>query len=97
MDVQGVFPPSAVRVSRVSFHHQQYGRAGCLSITSNMDNGHAWCLSTTSSTGMKKKQIPELDNRIRRLFSVPECSGTGPTASALMQMPSMDITNKYTG
>jgi hypothetical protein len=37
MDVQGVFPPSAVRVSRVSFHHQQNGRAGCLSTTNSMD------------------------------------------------------------
>ena len=37
MNVQGVIPPPAVWTCSVSSHHQQYGRAGCLSTTSSMD------------------------------------------------------------
>ncbi len=35
--MEGVYPSPAVWTCRVSFRHQQYGRAGCLSTTSSMD------------------------------------------------------------
>ncbi len=37
MNVQRFFPPPAVWTCRVSVHHQQYERAGCLSTTNSRD------------------------------------------------------------
>ncbi len=68
VDVLGVFPPPAVRMCSMSFHHQQYGRAGCLSTTSNMDvkvsfqhkeYGRAGCTLFHKPTVLVNAEMPD--------------------------------------
>jgi hypothetical protein len=59
MDVQGVSPPPAVCMCRVSFHHQQSRCAGCHSTTSSIDVQGVSPPCTTSSMDVQGVSRPQ--------------------------------------